>query len=185
MDFVFISKLLACAFYRWVESFTLGDINDQWLLSPVNLVFIVDVVNLCVFSSFPWDLQLLDHQLSLLVWPTSGGWSFPPSILCTARFVDSYWWNLVLSWNILFSLSIIIESFSEYCSLGWHLWSLNVCIMIDYNLLAFIVSNEKSGVILISLPSYVIWTFYFASLNILSLICIFCVLIIMWREGFF
>ena len=63
--------------------------------------------------------------------------------------------NLVLSWNILFSLSIVIESFAGYSSLGWHLCSLRVCMTSAQDLLAFIVSGKKSAVILIGLPLYV------------------------------
>ena len=53
------------------------------------------------------------------------------------------------------SLSMIIESFAGYSSLGWHLCSLRVCITSVLNLLAFIDSGGKSGVILIGLPLYV------------------------------
>ena len=60
--------------------------------------------------------------------------------------------NLVLSWNALVSPSMVIESFVGYSSLGWHLCSLSVCITSVQDLLAFIVSGEKSGVILIGLP---------------------------------
>ena len=49
----------------------------------------------------------------------------------------------------------VIESFPGYSSLGWHLYSLSVCITSVQDLLAFIVSGEKSGVILIGLPLYV------------------------------
>jgi hypothetical protein len=42
----------------------------------------------------------------------------------------------------------------------------------DQALLAFIVSIEKSGLILISLPLYVTWPFSFAAFNILSLFCV-------------
>jgi hypothetical protein len=63
--------------------------------------------------------------------------------------------NLVLSWNTLVFPSIVIESFAGYSSLGWHLCSLSVCITTVQDLLAFIVSGEKSGVILIGLPLYV------------------------------
>jgi hypothetical protein len=49
----------------------------------------------------------------------------------------------------------------------------------DLALLAFIVSFEKSGVILIGLPLYVTWLFSLASFNILSLFCVISVLIIM------
>jgi hypothetical protein len=37
--------------------------------------------------------------------------------------VERYCINLVLSWNILFSLSMVIESFAGYSSLGCHLCS--------------------------------------------------------------
>ena len=69
--------------------------------------------------------------------------------------MERYCVNLVLSWNILVSPSMVIESFAGYSSLGWHLCSLRVCITSVQDLLAFIVSGEKSGVILISLPLYV------------------------------
>ena len=55
----------------------------------------------------------------------------------------------------LVSSSMVIESFAEYSSLGWHLCSLRICITSAQDLLAFIVSGEKSGVILIGLPLYV------------------------------
>ena len=63
--------------------------------------------------------------------------------------------NLVLAWNTLVSPSMVIESFVGYSSQGWHLCSLRVCITFVQDLLAFIVSGEKSGVILIGLPLYV------------------------------
>ena len=69
------------------------------------------------------------------------------SICCRVGFMERYYVILVLSWNILVSPSMLIESFAGYSSLGWHLLSLNVCIMLDQDLLAFIVSTEKSGVI--------------------------------------
>ena len=63
--------------------------------------------------------------------------------------------NLVLSWNTLVSPPMVIESFAGYSSLVWHLCSLRVCITSVQELLAFMVSGEKSGVILIGLPLYV------------------------------
>ena len=63
--------------------------------------------------------------------------------------------NLVLSWNTLVSPSILTESLTGYSSLDWHLCSLSVCITSVQDLLAFIVSGEYSGVILIGLPLYV------------------------------
>jgi hypothetical protein len=69
--------------------------------------------------------------------------------------VGRYCVNLVLSWNTLVSPSMVIENFAGYSSLGWHLCSLSVCITSVQAILAFIVSGEKSGVILIGLPLYV------------------------------
>ena len=82
----------------------------------------------------------------------------------------------------MFYPSMVIKGFAGYSSLGWHPCSLNVCLMLDHDLLAFIVSSEKSGVILIGLPLYVTWPFPFSDLNILSLFCMFSVLIIMWQR---
>jgi hypothetical protein len=47
------------------------------------------------------------------------------------------------------------ESFVGYSSLGWHLCSPRVCMTSAQDFLAFIVSVEKTGVILIGLPLYV------------------------------
>ena len=69
--------------------------------------------------------------------------------------MEIYCVNLVLSRNILFSLSIVIESFAGYSSIGWHLRSLRVCVTSTQDLLAFIVSGGKSGVILIGLSLFV------------------------------
>jgi hypothetical protein len=69
--------------------------------------------------------------------------------------VERYCVNLVLSWNTFFSPSMVIESFAGYSSLCWHLCSLSVCITSVQDLLAFLVSGENSGVILIGLPLYV------------------------------
>jgi hypothetical protein len=69
--------------------------------------------------------------------------------------VEKYHVNLVLSWNILVSPSMVTESFAGYSNLSWHLCSLGVCMTSSQDLLAFIVSGEKSGVILIGLPLYV------------------------------
>jgi len=78
-------------------------------------------------------------------------WSFPSITLCKVRFVEWRCINLALSWNILVSPSMVIQSFAGYSNLGWHLYSLSVCMISSQDLLAFIVSFEKSGVILIGL----------------------------------
>ena len=93
--------------------------------------------------------------------------------------MERYCVNLVLSWNILVSPSMVIESFAGYSSLGWHLCSLRVGMRSAQDLLAFMVSGEKFGVILIGLPLYVTWPFSLAAFNILSLFSTFGVLIIM------
>ena len=69
--------------------------------------------------------------------------------------MEMYCVNLVLSWNTLVSPSMVIESLAGYSSLGWHLCSLRVCIMSVQDHLPFILSGEKTGIILIGLPLYV------------------------------
>jgi hypothetical protein len=52
--------------------------------------------------------------------------------------------NLFFSWNILFSLSMLIESFAEYSSLGWHLCSLRLCMTSFQDLLWLLDSLVRS-----------------------------------------
>ena len=61
--------------------------------------------------------------------------------------MERYYVNLVLTWDTLFSPSMVIESLAGYSSLGWHLCSLGVCIPSIHHVLAFIAAGEKSGVI--------------------------------------
>ena len=79
--------------------------------------------------------------------------------------------NLVLLWNTFVSPSMVIESLAGYSSLGWHLCSLSVCITSGQDLPAFIVSGEKSVVILIGL------TYMFLDLFPLLLL-IFCLYLV-------
>ena len=81
----------------------------------------------------------------------SSGCDFPSIALCKAGFVATYCLNLFLSWNILFSLLIVNDSLAGYSSLGLHPWSLSFCSTSIHDLLAFMVSIEKSGVSLIGL----------------------------------
>ena len=83
-------------------------------------------------------------------------WGMPVSVLCITGYVEKYCVNLVLSLNILVSSSILIESFAGYSCLGCRLCSLSVFMSSVQDLLAFIVSGENSGVILIDLPLYLI-----------------------------
>ena len=85
----------------------------------------------------------------------SFGSDFPSNILCKAGLVATYCLNLFLSCNILFSPLIVNDSLAGYSSLGLHPWSLSFCSTSIQDLLAFMVSIEKSGVILIGFPLYV------------------------------
>jgi hypothetical protein len=64
---------------------------------------------------------------------------------------------------------MVIESLAGYSSVGWHLWSLRVCMTFAQDILAFIVSGEKSGVILIGLPLY--FTLPFSYTFLISFLC--------------
>jgi hypothetical protein len=100
--------------------------------------------------------------------------------------MERYCVNLVLSWNTLVFPSMVIESFVGYSSLAWHLCSLRVYLTSVQDLLAFIVSVEKSAIILIGLPLYLYLPFSLTAFNILSLFSSVVVLIIMcWEEFLF
>ena len=80
---------------------------------------------------------------------------FPSRIFCKAGFVANYCLSRFLSWNILFSPSTVNVRFAGYSSQGWHPWPLSVCSTSIQDLLSFMVSIEKSGVILICQTLYV------------------------------
>ena len=92
--------------------------------------------------------------MSKLLWVSLGslGCDFPSITFCKAGFVAMYCLNLFLSWNILFSPLMVKESLAGYSSLGLHPWSLSFCSTSIQDLLAFMVSIEKLGVIVIGLP---------------------------------
>ena len=69
--------------------------------------------------------------------------------------MERYCVNLFLTQNIMVSPSMAIESFTWYSSLGWHLCFLRVCMTSAQELLAFIISGEKSSIILMGLPLYI------------------------------
>lgn len=61
-------------------------------------------------GAFSWSPP---SALALYVLSTSSlGWSFPFSTFFRDGFADSYYLNLALSWIILFSSSVVIESFA-------------------------------------------------------------------------
>jgi hypothetical protein len=52
--------------------------------------------------------------------------NFPSSTFLRAGFEDRYCLDLVLSWNVLFSPSMVIENVTGCSSLGWYLLSRRV-----------------------------------------------------------
>ncbi|KAL6089281.1 hypothetical protein STEG23_037008, partial [Scotinomys teguina] len=58
---------------------------------------------LCTMSSVRLFISLLSFDLVDL----STGWNLPSSAFCKAGFVDRYCSNLVLSWNVLFTPSMV------------------------------------------------------------------------------
>ena len=74
---------------------------------------------------------------------------------------------------------MVIESFAGYISLGLHLCSLRVCMTSAPDLLAFTVSVEKTGIILIGLLLCATGPFHLTDFNIFSLFCAYGVLTIM------
>ena len=71
-----------------------------------------------------------------------------------------------------------------WCILAWAGICVLLCITSVQDLLAFIDSADKSGVILIGLPLYVTWVFSLTDFNILSLFSVFVVLNITCQEKF-
>jgi len=85
---------------------------------------------------------------------------FSMYFLCRPGFAVRDFINLVLSWNILVSLCMLLECFTGYNNLVWQFCSLRVFLTSVQDILTFIVSCEKSGVILIGLTIYVTCTFF-------------------------
>ena len=123
----------------------------------------------CLYVSLLWVVLVEGCQMLMLLWVLLASLvcDFPSSIFCMAGFVGRYCLNLVMLWNILFALLMVIEGFAEYSSLGLHLWSLSVCNTSAQDLLAFMISTEKSYIILIGITLDVTLLFSFASHNIL------------------
>ena len=147
-----IQSLSLCLFIGELSPLILSDINDQWQLTLV----IFCGGSLCVFPFF----ELCWWRVVRCLCYYGCCWLpcfviFPSSFFCKTRFVATYCLNLFLSWNILFSPSMVNASFAGYSSLGLHPWSLSVCNTSIQDLLALMVSIEKSGAILIGFPLYV------------------------------
>lgn len=93
---------------------------------------LIDITNIV------WVWWLYVYGLDPQVAPPLDGLSFS---LCSKRCL-----------HILVSSFMLIENFAGYSSKDWHLCSFKVCMTPAQDLLAFRVSFEKSGVILIGLP---------------------------------
>jgi hypothetical protein len=106
---------------------------------------------------------------------------FSCSIFYRFEFVDRYYLNLDLSWDILFFFSaMLIENFVGYNSLGWHLWFFfRGCKISVQVLLSFRVRCNCDWSV------FVCYLILFPNaFNIISLFYRFCVLIVMWQEDF-
>lgn len=106
MDLIFCIHFVSlCLFTGDLRPLVLSDISDQWLLDPLAVPVLV--------------LMLWGYLYTVFsrLWLTSLWWSFPSTIFCGTGLVIRYCLNSVLSWNSLFSPSVVIESFSRYSSL--------------------------------------------------------------------
>jgi hypothetical protein len=74
--------------------------------------------------------------------------------------VGIYCLNLILSWNILVSSSILVEHFAGYSSLGWYLFFLGVYMTPVQAFLAFRISVDKSSVIMIYACLYMLLSLF-------------------------
>lgn len=139
---------------NWYWGVSMSSVVNSWYCGGV---VVIASVSPFLISCLFWDYLFL---VLSWVWLTSLGWSFLPTTLCSAEFVNRCCLNLFVSWNALFSLSIVIENFSVYGFLSWCLWALRVCRTSAQALIAFIVSVEKAGVHrLIGLLSDTTWLF--------------------------
>lgn len=102
-----------------------------------------------------------------LVWLTSSDWNFHSNAFYRSGLVGRNFLNLTLSWEIFLSMPAVIDSFHRYSSLGWHMWSLRVCIKSIQAILA------SRGAILMSLHLYITWSFLFKAFHIHILFCTF------------
>ena len=121
--------------------------------------------SVCVCVSLLWCLLVWGCLLPVGLWVklTFLNWIFPSSTFYRAGFVNRYYLNLTLSWNILLSPSMVIEIFARYSSLSWYPWSFRFWKTSVLTLLVFRVSIEKTVIILIGLPLYVTQPVSFAA----------------------
>jgi len=140
-----VSVLLLGNWDHWC--WEISNSNDSWFL----LFCYCYICWWWCFVCFPsFDLLVRDYLFSVVL----VGVTFLRRVLhifCRAGGVARYCVNVVISWNILFFPSMLVESFARYSSLGWHLWLLRFCSTFFQAHLTIRVSTEKSDIILISL----------------------------------
>jgi hypothetical protein len=154
-------------------------VRSIWFITSVS--FTVALFTFCLHALFIAESGVLKSP-TITVWDEMCALSFSKVSFMNVgalTFMERYCVYLILSCNTLVSPSMVIETFFGYSSLGWHLCSLRIYMRSAQDLLAFKVSGEKSGVILIGLSLYVTWPFSLTAFNILSLFSAFGVLIIM------
>ena len=159
-------------------------IFDSCYFVLVVVLFVCLFVCLFVFAPLFWfaELGLFVLCVFLDVVNIFLSWSFSSRAFCRTGFVDRYYLNLVYLrisfflhlWWLKVFLGIVV--WAGICDV----WSLRVYITYFQALLAFRVSIEKSGVILIGLPLYITWSFSLTAFNMLSLFCMLSVVIIMY-----
>lgn len=111
--YVVLVYLHACVLLYW-----------GWLCMCVRGMHVCGGVSGCMHA---FSLEIfIWHYLYLVfweVWFSYFGWHFLSNAFYRTRFL--FCWNclnLILSGNVLYSPSIVLESFSWYFSLDWHLW---------------------------------------------------------------
>lgn len=106
----------------------------------------------------------------------------PSHIFCWAGLVATNSSSLFWPWEVFISPSVIVGSCVGYSSLRWHLLSLRAWNAQSQSLLALEVSVGSSAMILGGPPLWVTWCLSVPTYNLLSLSCIFSVLIKIWGE---
>ncbi|KAL6084947.1 hypothetical protein STEG23_026955 [Scotinomys teguina] len=95
---------LVCQYF--IEYFCIYVHEGDRLIISLHLFLLGDFAS---SSSRAFSFNLVDLSI---------GWNLPSSAFCKAGFVDRYCSNLVLSWNVLFTPSMVIESFARsICSM--------------------------------------------------------------------
>jgi hypothetical protein len=88
-----------------------GSLLLSLLCNDKYFVFFLGVVNLVVFN-FPSIIIIIIIIIIVII-----------IIIGRTGLVEPYYLNLDLSWNIVLFPSMMIESFTAYSSLGWHVFS--------------------------------------------------------------